>query len=146
MKKCCQILVLKTFIKLLVYIYTNVQLCLNFIFIILVTSFNFEAQIIYLWSLKLFKVNEILCVLLLILYVIQNLYQICVHCSLPATYWIKPLKVPYSYWWQINWPFKFVIALCVFCSLLSTSNVHSENLTYWQHGCKLSLTNAHYLP
>jgi hypothetical protein len=34
----------KTFIKLLVYIYKNVQLCLNFIFIILVTSFNFESK------------------------------------------------------------------------------------------------------
>jgi hypothetical protein len=46
----------------LVYIYTNVQLRLNFIFIILVISFNFEIQIIYMWSLKLFKVGEILCV------------------------------------------------------------------------------------
>jgi len=42
----------KTLIKLLVYIYKNVQLCVYFIFIILVTSFNFEAQIIYIWSLK----------------------------------------------------------------------------------------------
>jgi hypothetical protein len=49
----------KTFIKLLVYIYTNVQLYLNFIFVILVTSFTFEAQIIYIWSLKLFKMSEI---------------------------------------------------------------------------------------
>ncbi len=52
----------KLFFELLVYIYKNVQWCLNFIFIIIVTSFNFEAQIIYMWSLKLFKVNEILCV------------------------------------------------------------------------------------
>jgi hypothetical protein len=50
----------KTFIKLLVYIYTNVQLCFNFIFIILVISFNFETQIIYMRSLKLFKMSEIL--------------------------------------------------------------------------------------
>jgi hypothetical protein len=67
---------LKTLIKLLVYIHTKLQLCLNFIFIILVTSFNFEAQIIYMWSLKLFKVNEILCLLLLIQYVVPNLPQI----------------------------------------------------------------------
>jgi hypothetical protein len=46
--------------KLLVYIYTNVQLCFNFIFIILVTSFNFETQIICMRSLKLFKMSEIL--------------------------------------------------------------------------------------
>jgi hypothetical protein len=47
----------KNFINLLMYIYTNVQLCFNFIFIIIVISFNFEAQIIYIWSLKQFK-NE----------------------------------------------------------------------------------------
>jgi len=53
MKKYCQIRVfLKAFIKLLVYIYTNVQLGPNFIFMILVISFNFETQIIYMWSLK----------------------------------------------------------------------------------------------
>jgi len=43
---------LKTFIKLLVQICTNVQLCVNFIFMILVIYFKFEAQIIYIWSLK----------------------------------------------------------------------------------------------
>jgi hypothetical protein len=43
---------LKTFIKLLVYSYINAQLYFNFIFMILVISFNFEAQIIYLWFLE----------------------------------------------------------------------------------------------
>jgi hypothetical protein len=38
----------KNFIKLLVYIYTNAQLCLNFIFMIFMILFNFEAQIIYM--------------------------------------------------------------------------------------------------
>jgi hypothetical protein len=67
MENCCQIRIfLKPFTKLLVYIYTNVQLCFNFIFIIFVTSFNFEARIIYVWSLKLFIVSEILQFLLLI--------------------------------------------------------------------------------
>jgi hypothetical protein len=52
MKKNVKKRFLKTFIKLFLYIYTNVQLGLNFIFTILVISFNFEAQIIYMWSLK----------------------------------------------------------------------------------------------
>jgi len=52
----------KIFIKLLVYIYNQIQLCFIFIFIVVMTSFKFECQIIYMWPLKLFKVNEILCV------------------------------------------------------------------------------------
>jgi hypothetical protein len=67
MENCCQIRVFeKPFTKLLVNICTNVQLCFNSIFIILVTSFNFEFQIIYMWSLNIFKVSEILQCLLLI--------------------------------------------------------------------------------
>jgi hypothetical protein len=42
----------KTFLKWLVYIYKNAQWWSNFIFIILVISFNFEAQIICMWNLE----------------------------------------------------------------------------------------------
>jgi hypothetical protein len=59
MENYCQITFFLIFIKLLVYIYTNAQVCLNFIFMILVTSFNFEVQIIYMRFKKKFKVNEI---------------------------------------------------------------------------------------
>jgi hypothetical protein len=51
-ENCYQIRVLKTFIKFLVYIYTNGKLCLNFIFMILVTSFSFQAQITCMWLFK----------------------------------------------------------------------------------------------
>ncbi len=75
---------LKKIIKLLVSIYTNVQLCLNFIFIILMISFNFEAQIIYMWSLKLFKVNEILHLATFDTICSSKFASNCVHRSLPT--------------------------------------------------------------
>jgi hypothetical protein len=48
------------FIKLLVYFYTMIQLSINCILMGLITYFVFEAQINYMWSLKKFKVSEIL--------------------------------------------------------------------------------------
>jgi hypothetical protein len=74
----------KTFAELLVYIYTNVQLCLDFIFIILVTSFNFEAQIIYMRFLKLFKVSEILHITTFDTISSSKFTSNCVNCSLPT--------------------------------------------------------------
>ncbi len=86
-ENCCQIRVFKkTFIKLLVYIYTNVQLCFSFIFIIRVTSFNFEAQIIHMWSLKLFKVDEILCVATFDTICGSKFSTNCVDCSLATPF------------------------------------------------------------
>jgi hypothetical protein len=87
MKNCYQIKgFLKTFIKLLVYIYTNVQLCFSFIFIILVISFNFEAQIIHMWSLKLFKVDESLRVTTFDTICVFKFAINCVNCSLPTPF------------------------------------------------------------
>ncbi len=69
----------------MVYIYMNAQLWLNFIFMILVTSFNFEVQIIYMqWFKKNSKWMKSYMLLLLILYVIpifkQSMYTIaCKH-------------------------------------------------------------------
>jgi len=56
----------------------------NFIFIVLVTSFNFEAQIIYMWSLKLFKVSECLCVNTLDIICSSKFATNCVDHSLPT--------------------------------------------------------------
>jgi hypothetical protein len=95
----------KTFIKLLVYIYTSVQLCLNFIFIILVNSFNFETQIIYMWSLKLFKVSEFLHVGTFDITCNSKFASNCVHCSLPT-----PINELISKW-------NYVHHWCVQCAL-----------------------------
>ncbi len=65
-------------------IYKNVKLRFNFIFIIHVTSSNFETQIIYMWSLKLFKVNEILHVTTLDIMCSSKFASNCVHHSLPT--------------------------------------------------------------
>ncbi len=48
------------FIKLLVYFYTIIQLPINCILMGLITYFMFETQIKYMWSLKIFKMNEII--------------------------------------------------------------------------------------
>jgi hypothetical protein len=77
---------LKTYIKLLVYIYTNIQVCFSFIFIILVTSFNFGARIIHMWSLKLFKVDEILRVATFDIICGSKFATNCVDCSLPTPF------------------------------------------------------------
>jgi hypothetical protein len=50
------------FIKLLVYFYTMIQLPINCILMDLITYFMSGVQINYMWSLKKFKVSEILCV------------------------------------------------------------------------------------
>jgi hypothetical protein len=88
----------KTFIKLLVYIYTNVQLCFNFIFMIFVSLKVFEAQIIYMWSLKYFKVNEILCV--------ATFDTIC-NCEFPSNCVHRSVHSPFlttvSNIWQNRW-------------------------------------------
>jgi hypothetical protein len=86
----------KTFIKLLMYIYANVKLCFNFIFIIFVTSFNFEAQIIFMWPLKLFKVSEILHIDTFDTICISKFATNCVNRILPtfATWrWISMLSL-----------------------------------------------------
>ncbi len=77
---------LKTFIILLVYIYTNVQLCFSFIFITLVTSFNFEAWIIHMWFFKLFKVDEILHVATFHTICGSKFTTNCVDCTLPTPF------------------------------------------------------------
>ncbi len=79
----------------MVYIYTNVQLCFNFIFIIVVTSFNFETQIIYMWSLKLFKVGEILCVVTFDSICNSKFATNCVDRSLPTPF-VPPPKTNMS--------------------------------------------------
>jgi hypothetical protein len=92
-----------------VYIYTNVQLSLNFISIILVNSSNFETQIIYIWSFKLFKVSEILCVVTFDITCNSKFASNCVQCSLPTRineliskwndvyYWCVQCALVYSY-------------------------------------------------
>jgi hypothetical protein len=70
----------------LVYIYTNIKLCFSFIFIILVTSFNFEARIIHMWSLKLFKVYEILRVATFDIICVSKFATNCVDYSLPTPF------------------------------------------------------------
>jgi len=77
----------KAFSELLVYIYTNVQLFLNFIFIILVAFFDFEAQIIYMWSLKLFQVTKILLVATFDIIRSSKFATNCVDRSLPRSIW-----------------------------------------------------------
>jgi hypothetical protein len=67
-----------------VYIYTNVQLYLNFIFIILLTSLNFETQMIYMWFKKLFKVSEIIHVATFDITCNSKFASNYVHCSLPT--------------------------------------------------------------
>ncbi len=51
------------FVKLLVYFDTMIQLPINCILMGLTTYFMFEYQVNYMWSLKKFKVSEILCVI-----------------------------------------------------------------------------------
>jgi len=48
------------FMKLLLYFYTMIQLPINCILMGLKNYFIFEVQINYMWSLKNFKMNEIL--------------------------------------------------------------------------------------
>jgi hypothetical protein len=82
------------FAKLLVYFYTMIELPINCILMGLITYFMFEVQINYMWSLKKFKVTEILCVTTFILYVIPIFPKIvyivmCFHLSfnLCSTWW-----------------------------------------------------------
>jgi hypothetical protein len=58
------------FIILLVYFYTIIQLPINCILMGLITYFMFETQINYMWSLKKFKMNEILHATIFVLYVV----------------------------------------------------------------------------
>jgi hypothetical protein len=58
------------FVKLLVYVYTMIQLPINCILMGLITYFMFKSQINYMWSLNNLKMGEILCVIVFILYVI----------------------------------------------------------------------------
>jgi membrane-bound metal-dependent hydrolase YbcI (DUF457 family) len=58
------------FIKFSVYFYTIIQLPINCILMGLITYFMFEAQINYMWSVKKFKMSEILYVI--IFYTIRN--------------------------------------------------------------------------
>jgi len=60
MENCCQIRVLKKPLLNYWYIFTHMYNYVNFIFIVIVTSFNFETQLVHMRSLKLFKVSEIL--------------------------------------------------------------------------------------
>jgi hypothetical protein len=47
------------FIKLLAYFYSIIELPINYILMGLITSFMFEVQINYMWSLEIFKLSEI---------------------------------------------------------------------------------------
>jgi len=66
------------------YIYTNVKLFLNSIFIVFVTSFDFEARIIYMWFKNDSKWVKSYVLLFFISYVVLNFLQImyivvCIH-------------------------------------------------------------------
>jgi len=66
------------------YIYTNVKLFLNSIFIFFVTSFDFEARIIYMWFKNDSKWVKSYMLLFFISYVVLNFLQImyivvCIH-------------------------------------------------------------------
>jgi hypothetical protein len=81
MENCCQIRVFK---KPFLYIFTNVQLRLNFIFMIFVVFKIFEAQIICMRFKKNSKWVKSYVYQLLILYVIPNFPQVvyiimCIH-------------------------------------------------------------------
>ncbi len=95
----------------MVYIYTNVQLCFNFIFIILVISINFEAQIIYMWSLKLFKVNEILRVAIFETICSSKFASNCVDHSLPTPFFML-LSCKIWRWVWLVIVFIFFVFLC----------------------------------
>ncbi len=75
----------KTFIKLLVYIYTNVQLCLNFIFIILVTSFDFEVKSFICDLKKIQNEYNLMCPTFGII-CSPKFPSNCVHCSVHSSY------------------------------------------------------------
>jgi hypothetical protein len=53
---------------------------------IFITYYIFETQINYMWFPKQFKMNEIFCVIILILYVIIVLLKIVNHDIIPCIY------------------------------------------------------------
>ncbi len=77
----------------MVYIYTNAQLWFNFIFMILVTSFYFEVQIIYVWSLKWFKMKEVLCVVTFDTICSSKFQTKCVNCSMQTPQHVMPMAM-----------------------------------------------------
>jgi len=80
------------FIKLLVYFYTMIQLSINCRLMGLITYFMFEAQINCMWSLKKFKVSEILPITIFILYIVpifpKIIYSIMWFQRLKLDFWI----------------------------------------------------------
>jgi len=122
-----------------VSIYTNVKLYFNFIFIIHVTFFNFEAQIIYMWSFKLFKVSEILHVATFDITCSSKFASNCVHYSLPTPNTLHEFSITprtCAFWleaYNLNYIFFYLVKLIKMTYLVIYQIEHLVTLNKIDH-------------